>query len=147
VTTDVPQEASNSTTAALDALIQVAATVEPAVARRAGLSTSELQALRHLLSGSRGPVELSHLLGVTSAASSGVVDRLAARGHVRRRPHPDDGRRTRVEVTDSGRREVEELMRPVVARLADTDDRLSDEERAVVRGYLERVTEALREAL
>jgi hypothetical protein len=35
----------------------------------------------------------------------------------------------------------------VVARLADTDDRLSDEERAVVRGYLERVTEALREAL
>jgi DNA-binding MarR family transcriptional regulator len=147
VTTDVPQEASTSTTAALDALIQVAATVEPAVARRAGLSTSELQALRHLLSGSRGPVELSHLLGVTSAASSGVVDRLAARGHVRRRPHPDDGRRTRVEVTDSGRREVEELMRPVVARLADTDDRLSDEERAVVRGYLERVTEALREAL
>ncbi|MBF4765314.1 MarR family transcriptional regulator [Nocardioides islandensis] len=147
MTTDVPQEASTSTTAALDALIQVAATVEPAVARRAGLSTSELQALRHLLSGSRGPVELSHLLGVTSAASSGVVDRLAARGHVRRRPHPDDGRRTRVEVTDSGRREVEELMRPVVARLADTDDRLSDEERAVVRGYLERVTEALREAL
>jgi DNA-binding MarR family transcriptional regulator len=147
VTTDVPQEASTSTTAALDALIQVAATVEPAVARRAGLSTSELQALRHLLNGSRGPVELSHLLGVTSAASSGVVDRLAARGHVRRRPHPDDGRRTRVEVTDSGRREVEELMRPVVARLADTDDRLSDEERAVVRGYLERVTEALREAL
>jgi DNA-binding MarR family transcriptional regulator len=125
----------------------VAATVEPAVARRAGLSTSELQALRHLVGGSRGPVELSHLLGVTSAASSGVVDRLAARGHVRRRPHPDDGRRTRVEVTDSGRREVEELMRPVVARLADTDDRLSDEERAVVRGYLERVTEALREAL
>jgi DNA-binding MarR family transcriptional regulator len=147
VTTDVPQEASTSTTAALDALIQVAATVEPAVARRAGLSTSELQALRHLVGGSRGPVELSHLLGVTSAASSGVVDRLAARGHVRRRPHPDDGRRTRVEVTDSGRREVEELMRPVVARLADTDDRLSDEERAVVRGYLERVTEALREAL
>jgi DNA-binding MarR family transcriptional regulator len=147
VTTDVPQEASTSTTAALDALIQVAATVEPAVARRAGLSTSELQALRHLVGGSRGPVELSHLLGVTSAASSGVVDRLAARGHVRRRPHPDDGRRTRVEVTDSGRREVEELMRPVVARLAETEDRLSEEERAVVRGYLEQVTEALRETL
>ena len=104
MTTDAPQEpqASTSTAAALDALIQVAATVEPAVARRAGLSTSELQALRHLVDRSRGPVELSHLLGVTSAASSGVVDRLAARGHVRRRPHPDDGRRTRVEVTESG---------------------------------------------
>jgi DNA-binding MarR family transcriptional regulator len=138
---------STSTTAALDALIRVAATVEPAVARRAGLSTSELQALRHLMGGSRGPVELSHLLGVTSAASSGVVDRLAARGHVRRRPHPDDGRRTRVEVTDSGRREVEELMRPVAERLAGTDDRLSEEERAVVRRYLEQVTEALKRSV
>jgi DNA-binding MarR family transcriptional regulator len=149
MTTDAPQEppAPTSTTAALDALIQVAGTVEPAVARRAGLSTSELQALRHLVDGSRGPVELSHLLGVTSAASSGVVDRLAARGHVRRRPHPGDGRRTRVEVTESGRREVEELMRPVAERLAETDDRLSEEERAVVRGYLERVTAALRETL
>ena len=141
MTTDAPHEPqaptstpTSTSVAALDQLIQVAATVEPTVARRAGLSTSELQALRHLVDGSRGPVELSHLLGVTSAASSGVVDRLAARGHVRRRPHPDDGRRTRVEVTESGRREVEVLMRPLLARLAETDRRLSEEERAVVRG-------------
>jgi DNA-binding MarR family transcriptional regulator len=148
MTTDAPQAAaSTSTAAALDALIQVAATVDPAVARRAGISTTELQALRHLVNGSCGPVELSHRLGVTSAASSGVVDRLAARGHVRRRPHPEDGRRTRVEVTESGRREVEQLMRPLAARLAETDERLSDEERALVRDYLERVTEALRESL
>lgn len=149
MTTDAPLEpqASTSTAAALDALIQVAGIVEPVVARRAGLSTSELQALRYLLDGSRGPVELSHLLGLTSAASSGVVDRLAARGHVQRRPHPDDGRRTRVEVTESGRREVEVLMRPVVARLAETDRRLSEEERAVVQRYIGEVTEALRSAL
>ena len=67
-----------ATLEALDELIRAAASVEPAVARRAGLSTSALQALRYLVDGSRGPVELSHLLGVTSAASSGVVDRLAA---------------------------------------------------------------------
>lgn len=149
MTTDAPQEAtaSPSTAAALDALIQVAATVEPAVARKAAISTSELQALRYLVRGSCGPVELSHLLGVTSAASSGVVDRLAARGHVRRRPHPDDGRRTQVEVTESGRREVEALMGPVAARLAETDELLNDEERAVVGRYLAEVTDALRDAL
>ncbi len=148
MTTDAPQaSASTSTAAALDALIQVAATVDAAVARRAGISTSELQALRHLVHGSCGPVELSHVLGVTSAASSGVVDRLAAGGHVRRRPHPDDGRRTRVEVTESGRREVEQLMRPLSARLAETDDRLTEDERAVVRRYLRDVTGALRDAL
>jgi DNA-binding MarR family transcriptional regulator len=145
MTTDAPQE--SPTTTALDELIQVAGAVETTMARRAGLSTSELQALRYLVGGSRGPVELSHLLGVTSAASSGVVDRLAARGHVQRRPHPDDGRRTRVEVTPSGRVEVETLMRPVLERLADAEAGLDEQERAVVRRYLAAVTTTLREVL
>jgi DNA-binding MarR family transcriptional regulator len=136
-----------STLSALDELIQAAAAVEPAVARRAGLSTSELQALRHLVQGSRGPVELSHLLGVTSAASSGVVDRLAARGHVQRLPHPDDGRRTQVQVTGSGRQELDALLEPMQARLADVDAGLDEDERAVVSRYLTGVTEALRSVL
>jgi DNA-binding MarR family transcriptional regulator len=136
-----------TTLSAIDELIQAAAAVEPAVARRAGLSTSELQALRHLVEGSLGPVELSHLLGVTSAASSGVVDRLAARGHVRRRPHPADGRRTQVEVTPGGREEIDGLLEPMRQRLTALDAELSDEERAVVQRYLARVTEALRAQL
>ena len=136
-----------TTLSALDELIQAASAVEPAVARRAGISTSELQALRHLIDGSRGPVELSHLLGVTSAASSGVVDRLAASGHVVRRPHPDDGRRTQVEVTASGRQEVDALLRPLQAQLAEVDAGLGDDERAVVGRYLEAVTRALRSLL
>ena len=40
------------------------------VARRAGLSTSELHSLRHLAMRSMGPVDLARALGVTSAASS-----------------------------------------------------------------------------
>jgi DNA-binding MarR family transcriptional regulator len=136
-----------TTLSALDELIRAAAAVEPAVARRAGISTSELQALRHLVDGSRGPVELSHLLGVTSAASSGVVDRLAARGHVERRPHPEDGRRTQVEVTATGREEIDALLEPIQVRLAEVDASLDESERAVVRRYLESVTEALRAVL
>ena len=136
-----------ATLEALDELIRAAASVEPAVARRAGLSTSELQALRYLVDGSRGPVELSHLLGVTSAASSGVVDRLAARGHVRRRPHPDDGRRTQVEITGSGRQALDSLLEPMQARLADVDASLGEDERAAVGRYLTRVTEVLRSTL
>lgn len=136
-----------TTLSALDELIAAAAAVEPAVARRSGISTSEIQALRHLVDGSLGPVELSHLLGVTSAASSGVVDRLAARGHVRRAPHPADGRRTQVEVTSSGREEIDGLLAPMQARLAEADAALADDERAVVQRYLEDVTEALRSVL
>lgn len=133
-----------TTLPALDELIQAAAALEPAVARRAGISTSELQALRHLMEGSRGPVELAHLLGVTSAASSGVVDRLAARGHVLRRPHAADGRRTQVEVTATGREEIDALLVPMRARLAEVDASLGEEERAVIRRYLVGVTEVLR---
>ena len=96
------------------------------------------------MDGSRGPVELSHLLGVTSAASSGVVDRLAARGHVQRRPHPDDGRRTQVEVTETGRQEIDAMLQPLQARLIEVDAAFDDDERAVVRRYLQGVTEALR---
>jgi DNA-binding MarR family transcriptional regulator len=136
-----------TTLSALDALIRAAAAVEPSVARRAGISTSELQALRHLVDGSHGPVELAHLLGVTSAASSGVVDRLAARGHVERRPDPDDGRRTRVEITPSGRDEILGLLQPMQTRLAAVDASLDDTERAVVLRYLTGVTQALRSEL
>ena len=132
---------------ALDGLIRAAASLEPAVARRAGLSTSELQALRYLVDGSRGPVELSHLLGVTSAASSGVVDRLAARGHVQRRPHPADGRRTQVEITGSGRQALDSLLEPMQARLASVDASLGEDERVAVGRYLTRVTEVLRSTL
>jgi DNA-binding MarR family transcriptional regulator len=141
---ETPTAHGSATLDALDELIRAAASVEPAVARRAGLSTSELQALRYLVDGSRGPVELSHLLGVTSAASSGVVDRLAARGHVRRRRHPADGRRTQVEITGSGRQALDSLLEPMQARLADVDASLGADERAAVGRYLTRVTEVLR---
>jgi DNA-binding MarR family transcriptional regulator len=144
---ETPTAHGSATLDALDELIRAAASVEPAVARRAGLSTSELQALRYLVDGSRGPVELSHLLGVTSAASSGVVDRLAARGHVRRRRHPADGRRTQVEITGSGRQALDSLLEPMQARLADVDASLGADERAAVGRYLTRVTEVLRSTL
>jgi DNA-binding MarR family transcriptional regulator len=144
---ETPTVHGPATLDALDELIRAASSLEPAVARRAGLSTSELQALRYLVDGSRGPVELSHLLGVTSAASSGVVDRLAARGHVRRRPHPADGRRTQVEITGSGRQALDSLLEPMQARLADVDESLGEDERAAVGRYLTRVTEVLRSTL
>ena len=78
-----------------------------------------------------GPVELAKVLGVTSAASSGVVDRLG-RGHAERRPHPGDGRRTEVVITDSGRAEVMTLMTPMFRGLAEIDTALSDRDREVV---------------
>jgi DNA-binding MarR family transcriptional regulator len=133
--------------AALRELTTVAAQVPAAVAARAALSPHEFTALEHLIEGPRGPAELARLLGVTSAASSGVVDRLVARGHATRRPHEHDGRRTVVTISDSGREEVLGYLMPMFAALQDLDDRLTPHDRAIVTRYLEEAVRAVRRLL
>lgn len=117
-------------------LLDAAGRVGPAVARRAGMSHHELAALELLAEQQHGPAELARHLGVTSAAASGIVDRLVARGHVERVPHPDDRRRTQVVMTDSGRAEVVRNLQPMFVALGELDSTLTPRERAVVDRYL-----------
>ncbi|WP_372734699.1 MarR family winged helix-turn-helix transcriptional regulator [Nocardioides sp.] len=127
---------------ALRQVTQAAVRVRPMVAKRAGLGHSELVALEHLMAGPMGPGELARRLEVTTAASTGVVDRLEQRGHVTRVAHSGDRRRTDVVITDSGRAEVQALLRPMFAALQDLDDSLDETERRVVAGYLRGVLSA-----
>ena len=144
LTSVVPDYRTSGSLDALQELVDVAAQVPHEVARQAGLSTSELHSLRHLMDTPMGPVELARALGVTSAASSGVVDRLVARGHAERRPHAGDGRRTEVVITESGRVEVFALLAPMFAALAELDSSLRDAERDLVERYLRGATAAMR---
>lgn len=112
------------------------------IARRAGLSESDLVAMEHLMGGPLGPAELARILDVSTAASTGVVDRLAQRGHVRRRPHELDRRRTQVEVTASGREDVLAQLLPMFRELDRLDRSFTAAERAVVERYLEGVIAA-----
>lgn len=129
---------------ALQELADVAAQLPHEMARRSGLSVSELHSLRHLSGTPMGPVELAKALGVTSAASSGIVDRLVARGHAERRDHPGDGRRTQVVVTESGMREIYALLSPMLTALSELDAALTQEQRDLVESYLRRATAAMR---
>ena len=115
-----------------------------AIARRTGLSESELHSLRHLLAGPLGPNDLARTLGVTSAASSGIVDRLESRGHVSRQAHPTDKRRTVVVISDSGRTEILAELRPMFEGLVAADARLNDDDRQVVDAYLRDIIAAMR---
>ena len=56
------------------------------------------------------PTEVTARLTVTSATVTGLLDTLETRGLVRRRPHPSDRRSTFVEITDDGRRLLDELV-------------------------------------
>ncbi|WP_068401438.1 MarR family winged helix-turn-helix transcriptional regulator [Kribbia dieselivorans] len=147
MTSVAPGYQRSSTLAALQELTDIATLLPHEIARQAGLSTSELHALRHLMRAPMGPVDLARALGVTSAASSGIVDRLVARGHVERRAHAADGRRTEVLITDSGRLEVLRRMAPMFAGLAALDNALDDREREVVERYLRGATAAMRSAM
>jgi len=134
----------SSSLIALRELLELGARVGPSVARRAGLSHSELQALELLMASPQGPVELSRGLGVTSAASSGIVDRLEARGHVSRQAHTSDRRRTQVVITPSGREEVLGYLMPMFVELGRLDAALSEDERALITRYLEGAMAAIR---
>jgi DNA-binding MarR family transcriptional regulator len=144
---EVPGLRQSDTLQLIMELTDVSGLLPHALARRTGLSESELHSLRHLLGGPLGPNDLARTLGVTSAASSGIVDRLEARGHVSRQPHPTDKRRTVVAISDSGRIEVLTQMRPMFEALVAADAKLTDQQRTVVDGYLRDITAAMRTLL
>lgn len=117
-------------------LLKTSGQVAPALARRTGLSHTELSALEHLMEEPMGPSELAQRVGVTTAAASGIVDRLVARGHAERQPHPTDRRRTAVVCTTSGRQEMMEHLMPMFLELARLDAELTEDERAVIARFL-----------
>ena len=119
--------------------------VPPGGPGRGGRRDSELVALQHLVRAPLGPAELARILDVSTAASTGVVDRLAERGHVERHPHAGDRRRTEVRVTASGREEVLAHLLPMFAALDAWDRSFTDAERALVERYLRGVRAAFEE--
>jgi DNA-binding MarR family transcriptional regulator len=133
----------SAATLALRDLLEAGARLRHAVSRRAGLSETEMTALDHLSRDPLGPAEVARRLDVSTAASTGIVDRLVERGHAERRPHADDRRRVDVHLTDSGRAEILAHLAPMFAELARLDATFTPAEREVVERYLRGATAAL----
>jgi DNA-binding MarR family transcriptional regulator len=124
------------TLVALRELLTTGARVNHVVARRAGISDTELVTLEHLSREQIGPAEVARRLEVSTAAATGIVDRLVSRGHVERRPHAADRRRTELVLTESGRGEVVGHLLPMFVALDRLDGEFDEEERATVERYL-----------
>lgn len=122
---------------ALRAVVNAGARVRPAVARRSGLTETEISTLERLIAGPVGFAELARLLEVSTAAATGIGDRLEGHGHAVRRAHPSDRRRVELHITDSGREEVLGQLLPMFRALAELDARFSPGEREVVARYLQ----------
>ena len=139
---DEPRTPSDAAVALRD-LMDAGTLLRHVVSRRAGLSESELTALDHLSRDPLGPAEVARLLDVSTAASTGIVDRLVDRGHAERRAHPADRRRVEVHLTESGRAELIEQLTPMFVGLARLDASFSAEELVVVERYLRGAIAAL----
>jgi len=125
-------------------VMDLGGTLRREIAGRVDLSETEMRALEHVARHDMGPAELARVLDVSTAASTGIVDRLEAKGHVERKPHVDDRRRTQVIMTEHARGEVMNHMGGMFAALARLDARLTDSERAVVEDYLAAAIDAAR---
>lgn len=82
-----------------------------AVVRRKGLSVPEWRVLATLAGGE--PISTGRLAQVSltkGPTATRLLDRLEARGQVRRLDDPDDRRVTRVQITPAGQRTVAKLM-------------------------------------
>ena len=74
-----------------------------AMSERAGLNVSDMECLRLLFQkGIATPSELARHTGLTSGATTAMLDRLEKAGFIERRPNPDDRRGTLITPAKSG---------------------------------------------
>ena len=84
--------------------------------RPLGLTFARYEALVLLSFSSRGSLPLGKMgerLMIHPTSVTNIVDRLEAQGFIRRVPHPTDRRTTLAEITDQGRKVVEEATKAV----------------------------------
>ena len=93
-----------------------------AVSEAIGLGTTESQALSYLaVHGESGQSVLARDLGLTSSASTALVDRLERQGVAERVKHPKDRRRLIIRLTSRGQAVVDESHRWLAATLEQVD--------------------------
>jgi len=123
-------------------LHQVARTITTELDRRfASLDVTTQQAalLLNVCSGEASPSQLMHAVGTDTAGMTKLLDRLEAKGLVRRRPNPGDRRSVLVEPTERGLALAPQLT-PVFGEVArQAFDGFTDEEAAHLSFLLRRI--------
>ena len=81
---------------------------------------------------------------MTSQATTAVIHRLEAAGHIERLRSRSDGRSARLQVSDAAVALGWQFFGPLLERMITVTEDLSPGEQALVKDYLTAVTEALR---
>lgn len=113
----------------------------------AQLSASGFEALA-VVEGAGEPLP-SHVIAerllVSTASMTSLLDTLERRGFAARRRHPDDRRKILVEITDEGRRVVDQMLPIVHAATTEALSGLTETERQLLIDVLTRIREQVSE--
>src|SRR4051794_34171313 len=109
-----------------------------------GMGETDLLALRYLLRATStgeqvGPKDLSRVLGITTASTTSLIDRLVASGHARREPHPTDRRSLVIVPTVGPESEVHATLGHMHRRMMEVAESMSAEDAGVVITFLRRM--------
>lgn len=114
-----------------------------AIGQRLGLRANELATLSYLAEhGALTPSELGSLLVLTSGGVTALLQRLERLGHLRRTPHPRDGRSWIVRAEPEILAQVSMLSAPLVVVLDAEISSLSIGDQRAVARFLSRVAAA-----
>lgn len=111
------------------------------VGRRLGLNPTDLRCLDWLVDADRSARELGEATGLSSAATTAMIDRLEARGFVERTRDVGDRRKVIVRMTPKARAATDEYYGPLVIEGLDILGRLSSAELRSMLTHLERIRE------
>jgi len=110
-----------------------------AIAKLVGANPTDLECLDLLLlSGATTPGKLAAHTGLTTGATTAVIDRLERAGFARRLRNTEDRRSVLVEALPDRLKQIEALYQPLAAAVARLNEEYGDRELAVIVDYLSR---------
>lgn len=89
------------------------------------------------------PVTISRYLGITSASTTALLDRLEKTGHITRTPNPDDRRSVLIASSQKSETEVRHTLGAMHERMMGVVRKMSADDRATVIAFLDDMREAV----
>ncbi|MFG6446444.1 MarR family transcriptional regulator [Microbacterium sp. P07] len=112
------------------------------------MGENELAALRFIIRAGKQrnlvtPTDVAKYLGVSTASTTALLDRLESADHIARRPHPTDRRSVTITATESAGESVRAALGDMHERMMGATRDIDDVAAAAIVAFLERMTDAV----
>jgi len=105
-----------------------------------GTDVAGFDVMSHLIStGPTTPTELARHLGISTAATTLVLHRLEAAGHISRERHATDGRRLLIRPLETSVERVSRQIAPFISAVEQVASTLDAEQRRTITDFLDQV--------